>query len=142
MVNRGYSSVTAMHDAYERLNDGDTILYFGDHDPSGLDMVRDIRERLYQFGLDVEVVPVALTSEQVKEFNPPPNPTKLQDPRAEWYVDKWGYTCWELDALPPKELIRLTEENIRQRIDLDKWQKIVNQEEIDKAIMREKFNLA
>ena len=51
MVNRGYSSCTAMHDAYERFteeNDADrmAILYLGDHDPSGLDMIRDVRERL------------------------------------------------------------------------------------------------
>jgi hypothetical protein len=102
MVNRGYSSVSAMYDAYKRLNDGDTILYFGDHDPSGLDMIRDIRERLYSFnGLDIEVVPVALTMEQIRKFNPPPNPTKVQDPRAGWYIEQWGHTSWELDALPP-----------------------------------------
>lgn len=52
MVNRGYSSCTAMHDAYKRLEEQEGegketyILYLGDHDPSGLDMIRDIRERL------------------------------------------------------------------------------------------------
>lgn len=32
MVNRGYSSVSAMYDAYNRLNENDVILYFGDND--------------------------------------------------------------------------------------------------------------
>lgn len=142
MVNRGYSSVSAMYDAYKRLNDGDTILYFGDHDPSGLDMIRDIRERLYSFnGLDIEVVPVALTMEQIRKFNPPPNPTKVQDPRAGWYIEQWGHTSWELDALPPQELISLAETELLKRIDLDLWNKQVAQEKADIAELREKFDL-
>lgn len=141
MVNRGYTSVSALYDAYKRLNDGDTILYFGDHDPSGLDMLRDIKERLLEFNLDVDVVPVALTTAQVKQFNPPPNPAKFSDPRAEWYVEKYGKTSWELDALPPKELIRLCEEAVVERIDLDQYEAMLVQEKKDIATMKEKFNL-
>jgi sarcosine oxidase delta subunit len=52
MVNRGYSSTTAMYESYCRflqaLEKGEKVhlLYLGDHDPSGLDMVRDIFERI------------------------------------------------------------------------------------------------
>lgn len=52
VVNKGYSSSTAMYGAYNRifdaLEDGKSfhLYYFGDHDPSGLDMIRDITERL------------------------------------------------------------------------------------------------
>lgn len=52
VVNKGYSSSTAMYGAYNRfcdqLEEGKqvVILYFGDHDPSGLDMIRDIQERI------------------------------------------------------------------------------------------------
>ena len=52
VINKGYNSSTAMYNAYSRFSDAIQngrrvcILYFGDHDPSGLDMVRDIRERL------------------------------------------------------------------------------------------------
>lgn len=55
VVNKGYSSSSAMHGAYTRFADAITsgqkvcVLYFGDHDPSGLDMVRDIRERITFF---------------------------------------------------------------------------------------------
>lgn len=55
VVNKGYSSSSALYRAYQRIleaiKDGQTftILYFGDHDPSGLDMVRDIRDRLMKF---------------------------------------------------------------------------------------------
>lgn len=55
VVNKGYTSSSAIYRAYERIIDKIwegkkiTILYFGDHDPSGLDMVRDIRDRLKYF---------------------------------------------------------------------------------------------
>jgi hypothetical protein len=52
VINKGYNSSTAMYEAYNRfcqkIEEGKkvSILYFGDHDPSGLDMIRDIRDRL------------------------------------------------------------------------------------------------
>lgn len=141
MVNRGYTSISALYEAQKRLNDGDTILYFGDHDPSGLDMLRDIKDRMLNFGLDIDVVPVALTMDQVRAFNPPPNPAKFEDPRADWYIAEYGHTSWELDALPPRELIRLCEEAITQRIDLDQYNSMVSQEAADKTELRTKFNL-
>lgn len=131
MVNRGYSSVSAMYDAYNRLNNGDVILYFGDHDPSGMDMIRDIRERLTEFGLEIEVQPIALTMEQIKEFNPPPNPAKITDPRAKWYISEYGGTSWELDALPPRELIRLAESAVENIIDIDLYNMKLEEEKRD-----------
>ena len=128
MVNRGYSSVSAMYDAYNRLSSNDVILYFGDHDPSGMDMIRDVRERLQEFGIEVEVRPIALTMEQIREFNPPPNPAKITDPRAKWYIEKYGKTSWELDALPPKELIRLAENAVESIIDIDLYNEMLEEE--------------
>lgn len=55
VVNKGYTSSTAAHQAYQRfvreIEKGNKaiILYFGDHDPSGLDMVRDINDRIMFF---------------------------------------------------------------------------------------------
>lgn len=128
MVNRGYSSVSAMYDAYNRLNSGDVILYFGDHDPSGMDMIRDVKDRLAEFGIDVDVRPIALTMEQIKKFNPPPNPAKITDPRAKWYIEKYGKTSWELDALPPRELIRLAENAVEEIIDIDTYNAMLEEE--------------
>lgn len=51
LVNRGYSSVSAIYDSYKRfrnaLESGQKvkIIYLGDHDPSGMDMIRDVTER-------------------------------------------------------------------------------------------------
>lgn len=139
MVNRGYSSCSAMYEAYRRLGNGDTILYFGDHDPSGLDMIRDVYDRLFEFGIDVNVIPVALNMEQIKKFNPPPNPTKIQDSRSPQYIEEFGYTCWELDALPPKELVKLVEDNIVSRIDMAMYNWRMEVERQDIRDLKNKF---
>lgn len=55
VINKGYTSSTAAHEAYSRFAEeilqGRKVVigYFGDHDPSGLDMVRDITERILFF---------------------------------------------------------------------------------------------
>lgn len=103
MVNRGYSSQSAMYESAQRItsrmieynNKTGMILYLGDFDPSGEDMVRDIQERMNLFGVDVSVVKLALTMEQVKEYNPPPNPAKISDPRAYAFIEKFGKYSWE-----------------------------------------------
>jgi len=75
MVNRGYSSASAMHDSslrfkrQERKGKNTFILYLGDHDPSGMDMVRDIQERLDIFGCSVQVKRIALNMEQIEQFS-------------------------------------------------------------------------
>lgn len=140
MVNRGYSSVSAMYDAYRRLKKDDVILYFGDHDPSGMDMIRDVKERLCEFGINIDVKPVALTMEQIKKFNPPPNPAKISDPRAKWYIEKYGKTSWELDAIPPKELINLAENAIKEIIDIDEYNEIIQKEKDDIKTLKEFLN--
>ena len=140
MINRGYSSCTAMHDAFERF-DAQTnsyILYLGDHDPSGLDMVRDIEKRLEDFGVDDLVVRhVAITREQIDEYHPPPNPAKVTDPRANDYIALHGDSSWEVDALNPETLHELLIKEIEGLIDRDKYEMILEQEEEDKEKLRE-----
>ena len=194
MVNRGYSSVTAIYDSYRRfkreLDRGKEvkIMYLGDHDPSGLDMVRDINDRVFtmltgdsmqkayedkvevyqetpEFDKKYEVLKsnkdylikidrklyfntlkvmledkfnvehLALTKEQIDKYDPPPNPAKLTDTRASEYVKKHGYSSWEVDALSPKILHDLIQTKIENTIDLDLYQEILDQEDIDKNIL-------
>ena len=133
VINRGYSSCTAMHDAHKRFenHDNNVILYLGDHDPSGLDMIRDIKDRLEEFGSTLEVVPVALTTSQVRQYDPPPNPAKITDPRAKWYIQEYGNTSWEVDALEPDVLHSLLREQIESRIDMNMFYDILDQERED-----------
>lgn len=135
LVNRGYSSCSAMYRAAERFKSDAkpvAILYVGDHDPSGLDMVRDITERLFEFQTEkIEVVHVALTMEQIEEFNPPPNPAKVTDPRATGYIAEHGESSWELDALSPSDLERIVREAVEKYLDKEQFNDILDAERDD-----------
>lgn len=143
MVNKGYSSQSAMKEAAERFrefSDRDcTLIYLGDHDPSGEDMVRDIGDRLETFGVTVTVDKVALTMAQIRKFNPPPNPAKVTDSRAAAYIRKHGNSSWEVDALPPRELNRLITAAIVEHVDQDLWDEVKAKQEAEKKRMRAKM---
>lgn len=191
MVNRGYSSTTAMFDAYERilkqLSEGKrvNILYIGDHDPSGIHISeKDLFKRLFLmlsvrptnpvyevinklseeeidelldkyedneesrdedgyvdatrcFLLDrFKIVPIALTWEQIQLYNPPINPVKIKDPRAKWYIEKYGEYCWEVDALTPTVFHETIDKAILELIDIDKFEAVLEQEKTDKEELK------
>lgn len=113
---RGYNSQSEQWRAGRRfagrIHDGQRpiVFHLGDHDPSGIHMTEDNRERLSLFaGVPVTVQRLALNMPQVEKYKPPPNPAKMSDSRAEDYVAAYGRTSWELDALEPtviRDLIR------------------------------------
>lgn len=134
---RGYTSQSEMWAAAQRFiaqdhRESRTIIHLGDHDPSGIDMSRDIQERLDMFGADVTVKRVALTMEQIERFNPPPNPTKLTDARASGYIMEYGHECWELDALEPRVITELIENEVTALVDFSLFDEIESREQKDK----------
>lgn len=129
---RGYVSQSELWGAAQRLirlmrrGKTVTVLHLGDHDPSGIDMTRDIEDRLRLFcehsGFDApEVRRLALNFDQVEQYGPPPNPAKLTDSRAEGYIRTHGTESWELDALEPTVLADLVTSNILPLVDQDLW---------------------
>lgn len=108
------------------------VFHLGDHDPSGLDMTRDNQERLSVFaGVPIIVQRLALNMDQVEEFNPPPNPTKMTDSRASGYFDLYGEHSWELDALAPDYIARIIEQAILKIRDPELWNEAMLQENAD-----------
>lgn len=194
-VNKGYTSDTAIYAAYvrflEAIEEGKTctILYFGDHDPSGLDMVRDIRERIsfmfqngeriddifsekivnwamseegqdfydnvednddyyYKdkedgkthfhwlkayFEIKFKIIQIGLTMQQIIQYDLPPNPAKLTDPRAKGYIKKFGEVSWEVDALSPEIIEDIVETNIVANIDRNQYLAMRQKEDDEKA---------
>jgi hypothetical protein len=134
---RGYTSQSEMWGAAQRLGKKIrkgkrvTILHLGDHDPSGIDMTRDIEDRLNNFlSVDLRqlitsrqfsVDRIALTMRQVEQYDPPPNPAKLTDARAAGYIEEYGDSSWELDALDPATLTALIQSHIDQHRDQELW---------------------
>lgn len=171
---RGYTSQSEIWGAAQRLRsqieDGKVpvILHLGDHDPSGIDMTRDIRDRLELFitqdwyriyapsemtqyvaiwghmeqSVDREdwapviVNRIALNWDQVEEYEPPPNPAKLTDSRANGYIEQFGYESWELDALDPATLNALiTDTIVGEYVDQDAWDRVIKQERRERRIL-------
>lgn len=123
---RGYNSFSQlMGEAMELAENVDVdksivVLYFGDFDPSGLDIERSGRLRLRTYsGVEFDFVREALIDSDIVGL--PANPTKKADTRSRAYVEKYGDACWELDALPPDVLRARVRGAIERYIDADRW---------------------
>lgn len=139
---RGYTSQSEMWAAAMRLqkylDEGQTpyIIHLGDHDPSGIDMTRDIRERLKLFMGGVEVNRIALNEDQIRKYNPPPNFAKATDSRYTQYQEKFGEESWELDALDPTVIESLIEATIQNYWDEDLWNEAVKKEKKHRVLIK------
>lgn len=140
---RGYTSQSEMWAAGQRLRgilkakQKPVILHFGDHDPSGLDMTRDIRERLQLFMGGVVLNRLALNMDQIEEHQPPPNPAKTTDSRYEAYLAEFSEESWELDALEPDLLAGLVRDAVAELRDDDAWETAQEHEEEGRTRLRE-----
>lgn len=128
---RGYPSVSVIREFVESkllYHGGDqrtTVLHLGDHDPSGIDMTRDLRDRmelLVEGEVDFTLERIALNMNQIQEVNAPPNPAKITDSRARTYIQRYGHESWELDALEPAYIVDLVSRNIEAHRDYDLWE--------------------
>jgi hypothetical protein len=137
-ANKGYSSSSAMYEASKRIAVAAIrerkevhLFYLGDHDPSGIDMTRDIKERLalFTYGeVGIDTVRLALNYDQVEQWQPPENPAKEKDSRYQVYVEQFGESSYELDAVEPATLASLVEEAVRDLIDQETWDEIEERE--------------
>lgn len=120
-VGRGYDGWDSIHNAAQRWGDGQgiTVLYFGDFDPSGEDIPRSLVERLAFFNCYPDVVVCALTLDDVRRYNLPPDFTKATDTRRDAFVEKYGDIAVELDALSVDVLRARIRSEIEARMDLD-----------------------
>lgn len=154
--NKGYSSASTMYDMAKRVKEAiekgkmAIVFYWGDHDASGLDMLRDIKKRTIEFltqgeqPLDdvivydrFDVIPLGLNMEQIERYHPPPNPAKTSDPRAAKYIEEFGNISWELDALDPTDLRAMTETAILEYLDIEIYNQIVAEEKEEIKKLRE-----
>lgn len=139
---RGYVSQSEMWGAARRLRriarEGQEIvlLHLGDHDPSGIDMSRDIRDRHVLFeNFDLEFKRLALNMDQIDHYQPPPNPAKITDSRAKNYIRRFGSESWELDALEPQVISDLIRDNVLRYRDEDLYRKVKAREDEEKLLL-------
>jgi len=144
---RGYGSYTYVRQMAGRL-DGEkpnVVLYFGDYDPSGRDIERDLDERLFRYGaVSYKVIRVAIKPDQIAQYNLPPRPEDAEtlaklarDPRTRRYGIQYAV---ELDAIEPNELQRIIKEAIVSQIDEDLWNQRVKQIEDERKKLAERLS--
>jgi len=147
---RGYPSHSELYAAgkrfarYYRVGSVPVVFYLGDHDPSGLDMTRSLREELGLYARNlIEVRQLALNMGQIQALNLPPNPAKESDKRYQEYVRTTGQTdSWELDALSPSYIDELVDSAVADLVDMERWQESLDREQSNRDRLYEMADLA
>jgi len=142
VVCRGFSSVSFLNDFRTRLNNYESkrklMLYFGDFDPSGVEMLTAMKTTLMEeLGVnEIEFKRVALLREDIFTYHLPHNPDALKktDTRAKKHLETYGELAVELDALRPDILERKIKDAIEAELDIDAFNQEVEKhnEEFDK----------
>jgi hypothetical protein len=124
VVSRGYTSYTFKQEAiqrFKRIVEQDrepVLLYLGDLDPSGFDIYRCLETEIE----DAQVERIGLHPDDVNQFGLVPNPIKDDDTRAPGFRERYpelGSNVYELDALPPGQLIDRVRRNVLRFFDTD-----------------------
>lgn len=137
MVTRGYPSLSYLHSAAEGLEAEDRpcfVYYFGDLDPSGVDIARNVEERLVEFApaADITFERVAVNVEQIEMLNLPTRPTKRTDSRSKGWV---GGSV-ELDAIPADVLRQMVSDCIVQHVDTRALEVVQVAEDEERELLR------
>lgn len=139
MVTRGYPSLSYLHSAAMTIaaqeEQGKTthLYYFGDYDPSGLDIPRKVEHDLREFApdADLEFERVAVTLEQIEEFKLQTRPTKRTDSRARNFTGE----SVEVDAIPPASLREMVSDCITQHVDESAYQVLLQAERSEREVL-------
>jgi hypothetical protein len=144
VITHGFNSTTILKNlADESVRDDRpfSILYVGDHDPSGLHMpVVDLPRRLERYGGIARVHRVALLDHHLPGLASFRAEEKNKDSRYKWYVPNFGHDCWELDALDPNILRQSVADTIDLYIDDEAWERAGDVEDAELKSLREFFD--
>ena len=127
IIGRGYPSLSFLREVsiyLDTLYEGQSnnlenvLLYFGDWDPSGLDIPEAIKTNLNEvFNVDFTYEHIALEEEQIESMNLIPAPAKKADPRAGNFIRENGENVYELDAVEPKTLNDIIRQSVLKHYD-------------------------
>jgi hypothetical protein len=136
MITRGYPSLTFLHSAAEAIRAEQRpafLYYFGDWDPSGVDIPRKVERDLQAFAPTAEIhfERVAVNPDQIHAWSLPIRPTKTSDTRSRTFHGE----SVEVDAIPPTTLRELVEPRIQQHVDHGTLELTLRVEEEERATL-------
>ena len=137
MVARGYASLSFLFSAAEYINTLDIpayIYHLGDFDPSGVNAGEKIEEMLRELAPDADIVfeRIAVTEEQITDWDLPTRPTKASDTRAKTFSSALSV---ELDAIEPNQLRALVQETIERHLPAEQFEVLKAAEESERDII-------
>lgn len=143
VVCKGYGSVTFQTQFYKRaiealhLDMVPTVLYFGDWDPSGENMIYAAMQTIHdELGLSgIDYYRCGVNPQHFGMIMKNPVPIKATDSRSKSFVKRHGSTAYELDALHPEQLKTLVQESIIQFTDMGAYDQNKEQEQDDRTFI-------
>ncbi len=137
MVTRGYPSLSYVYEAAEMIRSigkPTYLYYFGDYDPSGLDIPRTVEAGIREFAPSAELhfERVAVNADQIINWRLPTRPTKKTDSRSKGFVGE----SVEVDAIPSKQLRTLARMCIERHMDSVKLERLMEVERQERRTLR------
>ena len=138
VVTRGYASLSLLHEAAEAIKEQDKptyVYYLGDHDPSGVDIPRKVEDGIHNYvpGVELYFERIAVTEDQIDQYDLPTRPTKQSDTRAKGFQGE----SVELDAISPEDLRAIVTKKITEHLDLDALDRMRADEKLDRENLDE-----
>jgi hypothetical protein len=139
-VCRGYSSISfagEIADLWGQIEKPIFAYYLGDFDPSGFDLERDLRDKLERYsGCSFTWQRLGVTEKDFTTHDLVRLPVKQSDKRAAGFIREYGSDCAEIDAIPPSELRRRVGEAIDRHIDVERWNRLINVENLERETLQ------
>lgn len=130
LAERGFGSLSMFWKAVRRAarRKVKRILFISDHDPSGLEIDAVTRRET-----PVQVERIAITIEQIQRYRLPSIRVKRKDSRADRYMEQFGDNAWEVEALPPRALLRIVDRKLKENVPKQVLEEIRLQEEAERV---------
>jgi hypothetical protein len=145
-VCRGYPSLSFLSEIAQKMDYvsrgqtesvEDVILYFGDYDPSGINIPEALEDNLSNvFKASFHLERIALLDEHIDNMDLIPAPVKTTDSRANKFIENHGTDVYELDAVEPKDLQAMIRDAILQYMDEDALERRVKAVEEGREAIR------
>ena len=134
MVTRGYPSLSFLHGAAAAIaaqRKPAYLYYFGDHDPSGVDIPRVVERAIRGLATRTRIhfERVAVTPAQIEKWDLPTRPTKPGDSRGGRFVGE----SVEVDAIPPVPWRGLAVDCIERHLDRQRLAATRDVERLERA---------
>ena len=135
-ISRGYASLSFLHGAadIEREDKPTFIYYFGDHDPSGVNIPRTIEKTLREMtpGSDITFTRAAVLPDQIASMNLPTRPTETSDPRSKGFQGE----SVEVDAIPVSVIRKMVNDCITRHLERRTYEQLLRVEREERETLR------